>query len=90
MQDYISSTFFFLLRLVLLLFCPSGMGVGAIVAFFIISYVLSGNEVTLKYSALGVGEGGSKIIGAGLIMFYFTMLVAIVIMVYSEINKALK
>ena len=68
----------------------SGMGVGAIVVFFIVSYVLSGNEVTLKYAALGVGEAGSKLIGAGLIMFYFTMLVAIVIMVYSEINKALK
>ena len=68
----------------------SGMGVGAIVVIFIVAYAISGNEVTAKYTALGVAEGGSKLIGAGLMMFYVTMLIAIVIMIYSEINKAIK
>lgn len=68
----------------------SGMGVGALVVLFAISYALSGSEVTAKYTALGVGEGSSKLIGAGLIMFYFIIIVAIAGMVYSEINKALK
>ena len=68
----------------------SGMGVGGLVVLFIIAYALSGNEVTAKYVAGGVGEGGSKLIGAGLIVFYIIMLVAVAGMVYSEINKALK
>jgi hypothetical protein len=68
----------------------SGMGIGAIVVLFIIAYALSGSEVTAKYTAMGVGESSSKLIGAGLIMFYFIMIAAIAGMVYSEINKALK
>lgn len=68
----------------------SGMGIGALVVLFIIAYAVSGSEVTLKYAALGVEESGSKLIGAGLIMFYITVLVAIGGMIYSEINKSLK
>lgn len=68
----------------------SGMGVGALVVLFIIAYALSGNEVTARYTAGGVGEGASKLIGGGLIMFYVILLVAIGGMIYSEINKALK
>ena len=66
------------------------MGIGALVILFLIAYALSGSEVTPKYTAVGVGEGSSKLIGAGMIMFYFIMIVAIVGMIYSEINKALK
>jgi len=68
----------------------SGLGVGALVVLFIVSYALSGSEVTAKYTALGVGSGSSKMIGAGLIMFYIIFLMAAIGMIFSEINKALK
>lgn len=55
-----------------------------------ISYVLSGNEVKPMYKALGVDAGQSKLVGAGLITFYLALLAAIVGVIYSEINKALK
>jgi hypothetical protein len=65
-------------------------GVVGLVAIFVIAYVLSGNEVTAKYAQYGVGEGSSKLIGAGLIVFYITLLIAIVGVIFSEISKALK
>lgn len=68
----------------------SGVGVAGLVVLFIISYALSGSEVTAKYTTMGVNEGASKLIGAGLIMFYIILIVTIVGMVFSEINKALK
>jgi hypothetical protein len=46
--------------------------------------------VTVKYTTMGVDSGASKLIGAGLIMFYIILVVTIVGMVYSEISKALK
>lgn len=39
---------------------------------------------------MGITEGSSKLIGAGLIMFYITLVLAIIGVIYSEINKALK
>lgn len=68
----------------------SGIGVAGLVVLFLISYALSGSEVTIKYTTMGVGENGSKLIGAGLIMFYVILIVTIIAMVFSEINKALK
>lgn len=68
----------------------SGMGVGALVVLFLISFGLSGSEVTAKYTAQGVGESSSKLIGAGLTMFYIIFIIAVIGIVYSEINKALK
>ena len=68
----------------------SGIGVAGLVVLFIISYSLSGSEVTAKYTTMGVGESGSKMIGAGLILFYIILIATVVIMVFSEINKALK
>lgn len=68
----------------------SGIGVAGLVVLFLISYSLSGSEVTVKYTTMGVAESGSKFIGAGLIMFYIILIITIVTMVYSEINKALK
>ena len=50
----------------------SGMSVAALVVVFLIAYVISDNGVTPKQALLGVDAGGSKLIGAGLIMFYMT------------------
>jgi hypothetical protein len=74
---------------------PAGLvksliGVGALVVLFIVSYSLSGSELSAKAVALGVDESGSKMIGAGLILFYLVFVISVVGVVYSEINKALK
>lgn len=68
----------------------SGMALGAMVVIFVISFGLSGSEVTAKYIAQGVGESSSKLIGAGLTMFYVVFFAAVIGIVYSEISKALK
>lgn len=66
-----------------------GVIVGLIVLFFI-SYAMSTGDVTSKYTALGVDEGSSKLIGAGLIMLYIFLFVSIAGMVISEIYKIFK
>jgi len=68
----------------------SAVGVGSLVVLFIIAYSISGSEVTAKAASLGVGEGSSKLIGAGLTMFYIVFVIGMLGMVYSEISKALK
>jgi len=74
---------------------PAGMvkslfGIGGLVVLFVLAYSLSGSELAPKAVALGVDEAGSKLIGAGLILFYFVLLISILGLIYSEINKALK
>ncbi len=74
---------------------PAGMvkslfGIGGLVVLFVIAYSLSGSELAPKAVALGVNESGSKLIGAGLILFYFVLLISIIGLIYSEISKALK
>ncbi len=66
------------------------LGVGALVVLFVVSYALSGDEVSAKAASLGVDAGGSKLIGAGLILFYVVFVISALGVVYSEINKALK
>jgi|JI102314A2RNA_FD_contig_31_9677704_length_2123_multi_11_in_0_out_0_2 threonine/homoserine efflux transporter RhtA len=68
----------------------SGVSLGLLAVVFFISYALSGSEITASSKLMGVSEGSSKLIGAGLIMFYITLVIALVGLVYSEINKALK
>ena len=68
----------------------SGMAVGALLVLFLVSFGLSGSEVTAKYTAQGIGESSSKLIGAGLTMFYFVFFIAVLGIVYSEISKAFK
>lgn len=66
------------------------MGLGVLVVLFLVAYGLAGGEVTARYTAVGITEGTSKIIGAGLTMFYIVFVLALVGIVFSEINKALK
>lgn len=69
----------------------SGMGIGALVVLFAIAFAVSGGELTAQYQALGVEtEFSSRLIGAGLTMFYFVFFIAIIGIIYSEISKALK
>lgn len=74
---------------------PSGLlkslaGVGGLVAVFLIAFVMSGSEVSQRAAANGINETSSKLIGAGLTMFYIVFVLAAVGVIYSEINKALK
>jgi hypothetical protein len=74
---------------------PAGMvkslfGIGGLVVLFVLAYSLSGSELSSKAIALGVDESGSKMIGAGLILFYFVLLLSIIGVIFSEISKALK
>jgi hypothetical protein len=68
----------------------SAIGVGVIVVLFLISYAISGSEVDLKAAALGVTPTSSKLIGGGLIMFYITLVLSVLALIYSEISKAFK
>jgi hypothetical protein len=69
----------------------SGMAIGGLLVLFIVAYLISGGELTPQYQALGVEtEFSSRLIGAGLTMFYFVFFIAIIGMIYSEISKALK
>lgn len=68
----------------------SAVGVLVLVVVFVICYALSEGDTNTKYTALGVGAGGSKLVGAGLLCFYIALVAAIVGIVYSEVVKAFK
>jgi hypothetical protein len=65
------------------------IGVGALLVLFGLAYALSSSEVSTKDAAL-VTPTAARLIGAGLIMFYITLILSILVVVYSEITKALK
>ena len=66
------------------------MALGALGVVFLISWGISGAEVTEMYTEKGVGDGLSKVIGGVLIMMYLLSGIAIVGIVYSEFSKAVK
>lgn len=68
----------------------SAIGIGVVVVIFVLSYVLADSAVNLKAAAVGITPTSSKLIGAGLIMFYITLAGSAVALIYSEISKALK
>jgi hypothetical protein len=74
---------------------PSGLlrsfiGVGIMLVLFGVAYALSGSDLSTTAVAMGITETGSKMIGAGLILFYITLIVALLGLIYSEVSKALK
>ncbi|MBX2965978.1 MAG: hypothetical protein KF845_07520 [Cyclobacteriaceae bacterium] len=71
-------------------FLKSLYSVIALVVVFGISYALSGSDVTTIQAAKGLTPSVSKLVGAGLTMFYLVMAIAIIGLIYSEINKAFK
>lgn len=68
----------------------SGITTGVVLVCFGIAYALSGSEVSPVAQSLGVTAQSSKLIGAGLILFYFALVISVVGLVYSEVSKALK
>jgi hypothetical protein len=71
-------------------FLKSLYGIIALVVIFIIAYAISSSAVKPSWGVLGISESVSKLIGAGLIVLYVTMLVAVIGLVFSEISKAFK
>lgn len=65
-------------------------GVIALIVVFIIAYALSGSYVKPQWAVLGITEGTSKLVGAGLITFYIVIIAAVIGLIYSEISKAFK
>lgn len=60
------------------------------IALFAVSYALTGSDLTPEQAAKGITETTSKMVGAGLTMFYLISAIAVLGLIYSEINKALK
>ncbi len=69
----------------------TAIGVGILIVLYGIGYMISGSEVTARYIESGVEtEGLSKLIGGMLTMVYLLLGIAIVGIVYTELNKAIK
>ena len=68
----------------------SGLGVLLIVVLYFIAYAFSGSEVTQEYSKYNVGPEMSKIVGGTLIMGYLLLVLALVGILLTEVNKMFK
>ncbi len=60
------------------------IGLGSLLVLFLISYLLSGGQANEKFQ---ITEGQSKMIGAGLTMFYLLAIFTLLITLYSEVVK---
>ena len=67
-----------------------GISIGIFVVLFGISYALADSKVTLKTAAAGITPASSRLIGAGLIMFYIALAGSALALIYSEISKAFR
>lgn len=65
------------------------IGVGVLVGLFLLTFLLSSNELLPKYVDLGISPTQSKMIGAGLLLAYIIGFGTIAIAVYSEVVKYL-
>ncbi|MFY0625732.1 MAG: hypothetical protein JXR07_05535 [Reichenbachiella sp.] len=68
----------------------SGIGVGALLVVFLVSWAISGAEVTELYIEKEVGADLSKLVGGMLTMMYVLTLGAIGGIVYTEVSKTIK
>ncbi len=64
--------------------------IAGIFVLFLICYGFAGDSLNSKAIAAGVTSGVSKFVGGGLIAMYVLFVVAIVGIVFTEINKAIK
>jgi len=62
---------------------------GVLVVLFFIAYALSNSEVSAKNASL-ISPGFSRVVSAGLILFYITLIGSVLAVVFSEITKAFK
>jgi hypothetical protein len=62
------------------------IGVVGLVVLFGAAFALSGSEVSQKAATLHITADSSKLIGAGLILFYIVLLIATVLAVFSLVK----
>jgi hypothetical protein len=62
------------------------IGIVGIIVLFGISYALSGSEVSVKAATQGITPESSRLIGAGLILFYIILLTSTVLAIYSLVK----
>ncbi|GAA5027686.1 hypothetical protein GCM10011506_16160 [Marivirga lumbricoides] len=65
----------------------SVLGIAAIGVIFLISWSVSGDEVTAVYTKFNITSTSSKVIGGVLITTYLLMGIAVLSIIYSEIRK---
>jgi hypothetical protein len=68
----------------------SAAGVVLLVVVFLVAYGMAGDEVTLNTASYGITPSSSKLIGGGLITLYIIFFVAVIGLIYSMVNSALK
>ena len=67
------------------------IGIGAFLGILIFSYVVSAGDPTKYYdNNILVSDGTSQIVGAGLVTFYILVVVSLVAMAWSGVNKIKK
>lgn len=67
------------------------VGIGAFLAIIIVSYLLSAGDPTQYYdNNVLVSDSTSQLVGAGLVTFYILVVVSIVAMAWSGVNKIKK
>lgn len=66
------------------------ISVGLFLIVVVISYFLSEGQEVYKQGVLVVSESGSKWVGTGLRTFYFLVVIAIGLMVFSGVKKLVK
>jgi hypothetical protein len=65
----------------------SALGVVVIGAIYLISWGVSGDEVTARYIKFDITSTSSRVIGGVLITTYLLMGIAVISIIYSEIRK---
>ena len=68
----------------------AGIGIGGVLVIFLISYAISGNEVTDTYMKFGVDEGSSKFYGGMIIMIYVSAIIAVGGIILGEVSRIIK
>lgn len=68
----------------------SAVGIAAIVIVYLICWSIAGDEVSRRFIESGLTPSVSKFSGGLLMTMYVLFIVAIIGIVFSEINKALK
>jgi len=70
---------------------PAGLvkvliGVVGLIVLFAVSYGISGSDVSAKAVSYGVDASSSRLIGAGMIMFYIILVSSMVLAIYSLVK----
>ena len=67
-----------------------GIGLGILLAVYILANLMASSEVTEHFAKFNVTEAESKQVGAGLIVFYILATGALLCVLYTEVSKMLK